>query len=506
MKRHQNRFILMVLVALSAILQGCVYGITRDASSNNPVADASIWTYARCAGNGCADNTIGSWVITKTRTDGSFIYDAYGYSVDPSEIMYVYPHPGQEALQLLYFKMGYQSVTVWHLPNYTKYTSGGKTYYYTVVPSVYFCPIGAADTDGDGICDDAEARYGTDPNSADTDGDSLSDNAELFGFGGLDLRYYGADPRHRDVFLEIDYYPGLKPDDTAIQMVVDAFADAPVSNPDGTTGIDLHVLVDDQIAAADVDNDLNPAWTDFDLIKDDYFETRRNRAFHYALFANQFNGSRYSGLSRGIPGHDFIVSLGTWSTPGGTIQQQAGTMMHEFGHNLGLRHGGNEDANYKPNYLSIMNYNYQLVGLRVDGTGGIVDYSRLQVAVVNENRVNEARAFAPLAGSPTTEADLTHYGVRMRTCSGDRVWLTGNAGANLDFDRDGAVENFWQVEDLNGDCDHRDSHAHSINDWDKLVFHGGGSIGDDILGDVSGEIEILVTPEDMEPCATEDDA
>ena len=46
-----------------------------------------------------------------------------------------------------------------------------------------------------------------------------------------------------------------------------------------------------------------------------------------------------------------------------TVNFQAATIMHEFGHNLGLRHGGDEDQNYKPNYYSIMNYMYQLSGL-----------------------------------------------------------------------------------------------------------------------------------------------
>src|SRR5438128_225063 len=45
------------------------------------------------------------------------------------------------------------------------------------------------------------------------------------------------------------------------------------------------------------------------------------------------------------------------------INVQSSTLMHELGHNLGLHHGGDEDTNYKPNYLSIMNYMYQLEGL-----------------------------------------------------------------------------------------------------------------------------------------------
>ena len=41
------------------------------------------------------------------------------------------------------------------------------------------------------------------------------------------------------------------------------------------------------------------------------------RFFHYALFANTYGTTTSSGLSRGIPAHDLIVTLGGWSTPGG---------------------------------------------------------------------------------------------------------------------------------------------------------------------------------------------
>lgn len=40
--------------------------------------------------------------------------------------------------------------------------------------------------------------------------------------------------------------------------------------------------------------------------------------------------------------------------------------MHELGHNLGLKHGGADLCiNYKPHYLSIMNYTYQANGIPV---------------------------------------------------------------------------------------------------------------------------------------------
>jgi hypothetical protein len=77
------------------------------------------------------------------------------------------------------------------------------------------------------------------------------------------------------------------------------------------------------------------------------------------------------------PGNDFILSQGGFrdrniSPPS---LAQGGTFMHELGHNLGLNHGGplfsagnatvvdQVKLNYKPNYLSVMNYNHQILGV-----------------------------------------------------------------------------------------------------------------------------------------------
>ena len=63
----------------------------------------------------------------------------------------------------------------------------------------------------------------------------------------------------------------------------------------------------------------------------------------------------HASLTFGDGASDFVVSLGGWSGQTGTQDQQAGTYKHELGHNLGLRHGGEDHTQWKPNYLSIMN-------------------------------------------------------------------------------------------------------------------------------------------------------
>ena len=50
----------------------------------------------------------------------------------------------------------------------------------------------------------------------------------------------GANPNHKDLFVEIDVVPGMTLSSTAIQHVKDAFAQAYVWNPAGELGIKLH--------------------------------------------------------------------------------------------------------------------------------------------------------------------------------------------------------------------------------------------------------------------------
>src|SRR5262249_44094482 len=95
-------------------------------------------------------------------------------------------------------------------------------------------------------------------------------------------------------------------------------------------------------------------------------------SFRYTAFVNALSTGRPGwGF---VPGSDFVVALGNqseqttknacgWGAYSWDLREcygeyQAAVFMHELGHSLGLDHGGTDDVNNKPNYLSIMNYSY----------------------------------------------------------------------------------------------------------------------------------------------------
>jgi hypothetical protein len=272
----------------------------------------------------------------------------------------------------------------------------------------------------------------------DTDEDALYDHWETPG-GGIDFdgdglidlplgsAPYLANPSRKDIFVEVDSMDGLAPSDAALRQVEASFSNAPANSGP----ITLHLMKDTSesvpfqtniaysrvagLCAAD------PNTSDFNQIKRDSFGTVTERAsgskvinakalaFRYALFGYRqatgaaggvctSNGS--SGVAGSILSDSFFVTLGFPSPaalkayagnnclPGETLavcgqrEAEAGTLMHEFGHTLGLRHGGSADDNHKPNYFSLMSYNYQFKN--VDPNRAL-DYSRETLDSLNEN-------------------------------------------------------------------------------------------------------------------------
>jgi hypothetical protein len=455
-------------------LEGCVTGNVADATSKSGIQGVTVTAEGSCSGTGCPG---GGTTTTTSKAGGIWVFDAYGDENGANDVQTVTPASGQEAIPLVFTNPGYQGTTVYHHPNYVQKTYNNKQYEESDVQQVYLCKVGALDSDGDGLCDDAEAAYGTNKLARDTDGDSIDDRAEVLGGSGLDLRYYGASATHKDVFIYADYYS--KPIQAGLDQVVAAFAASPVSNPDGATGIKLHIILGQQIAAADTNtNIIGPLagdWSQFDAIKNKYFPARYANYAHYVLFADRYDSGSSSGISRGIPAHDFLVTLGGWPVKYGTQLQQAGTLMHEFGHNLGLRHGGNEDRNYKPNYLSIMSYRYQVVGLEKSGTDGILDYSRFTLSGVAENNLHESWGIG-VTGT-TTAAQVAGYGVKLGS-----GLINGSITGPLDFNANGIYDPGQEAVDLDGNGVSNDVFINSLNDWQFLIYSGSATGGGAITG------------------------
>ena len=372
----------------------------------------------------------------------------------------------------------------------------------------------------------------------DVDGDGIPDLWESNGvtLNGqfIDLPSMGANPNKPDVFLQIDWMQDATHNqsltNTAIQQVVTAFANAPYVSPTGSVGINMHV---DQGPGSTLNfttgatwgalskaqsipwqNNLGTLtsgqynWTQFQAIKSANFDPNgRSPIFHYIIAANYQEAppsggtqNTSSGISRGIGTSDLLITLAGFNGGVGSNQQQAGTLMHEFGHNLGLLHGGNENINYKPNYLSIMNYLYQLRGLDLGATAGVVDYAGGAFPVVgplNEGNLNEGVALG-VSGVGTGSRCAVPISVNS---SGFQNQYTVNANGAFDWNCDSSISFGAVSYDTNGSGG-VDGGLTSYNDWANIQLRV-GAIGD--LGAASlpmtSDLEPVI-PWDLIPPAT----
>jgi hypothetical protein len=261
----------------------------------------------------------------------------------------------------------------------------------------------------------------------DSDHDALPDNWEINGINGIDLKKMGADPNRADIFVHLDWMKGMKLSSDQIRKVVTAFDKSPYVNPDKSLGINLHVdqgpdsimnfkedKTWDKLSRAKeiplvpmlgtTDAKGEYVWKDFDDIKNSSFvPTGRVPVFRYVLSSYKFSELQGRvGLARGLStesfygSSDIVLGLGSAYGGGSAYKEfvQGATLMHELGHNLSLRHGGNDDINNKPNYVSIMNYIFN-EGLFKGDTKWLLDYSNRKMPTLNETALDETAGLGP---------------------------------------------------------------------------------------------------------------
>ncbi len=225
-------------------------------------------------------------------------------------------------------------------------------------------PAGTLDADNDGIPDSAEVSGGT--------------------YNGLDLYAMGARTGKRDLFIEVDNMtsadPGLNPQREALDKVVAAFAphniavhfDTGNAFASGFNPASYNLGNSTRTVPYTSSISLSPSdglASSLYALKAQNMDFARNLIFHYLILGSsqKLSGAKGSSGVAELNGNDFLTTFGGWgfnrtnaNNTNLLINLQATTIMHELGHNLNLLHGGDEDTNFKPNYFSIMNYEYQL--------------------------------------------------------------------------------------------------------------------------------------------------
>lgn len=374
----------------------------------------------------------------------------------------------------------------------------------------------------------------------DTDGDGLPDVWELYGVDtnndgivDLPIHEWGADPNKPDIFIEVDWMnkpsPGklsfsnerggsLAPTKAQLQTVYDAFKnhDINIHIDAGSNSVGFESV--QNWASYSGSNEIpytkvfyvgteSTGYQEWHTLVDQNFARERLPVFRHCMFVNQYTqessqvnhpwseSCKSSGIADNIPGQCFIVAnqgLGV-NVEDVTV---SGTFMHELGHTLGLKHGGQDHENYKPNYLSIMNYSFQLQGLNPTKE---INYSDYKLNDIDENAIDE---FNPLDSNLLTPTGLitTWYVYD----SANKIYIKKsydiafpinwnlNADANGNPVQDSPYKMNINKEDVNGKQTF--TVLKSYTDWDKLIYKG-GSIGDVSKASTSTSFDVYTESE-----------
>lgn len=406
------------------------------------------------------------------------------------------------------------------------------------------------DTDGDGLLDIWESSTSTlfDPNGqalpnlhamgADPDQKDLfveigyMEAADGTTYGGVPKAAHSHLPSHETLKLVGEAF--LKAPTGAIKVHFDVGGDV-TSYPSPPAGAPDYIIrtadarggeAIDEMDTVCARGETDPPWvcqfseypgtvgwkSGFRYLRDELLDSNRKDMFHYAFFAHaiglpksedqespDFHVPRTNTGIGDFPGGDVMVTLGAFSDvsglPVGTPFMQASTLMHELGHNMERRHGGEaREPNCKPTYLSVMNYLYQLRGLLDDAGKPHLDFSSAINPEIDEASLADGALqnmsysyrlgwFAPLLGSY-----LEGRGTAAKShCDGsplagevDMVRIDARTAASeIDWNANGLAEsNFAQDVNFNGRLDGDGLPFPALvgsDDWSSILLNQIGS-------------------------------
>ncbi len=319
----------------------------------------------------------------------------------------------------------------------------------------------------------------------------------------IDLPAMGADVNRPDIFIQLDWMADATHSDAlsaaAIKRVVDAFASSPYRSPTGSIGINLHIdagpnsvmnhttgatwgalsralkvthVTNFGVAKVDASNNaVSYNWAAFDAVKSQaggFISTGRAPIFRYGICAHRLGVATNSGSARTSPGSDMILSLATFAAL--TDQIAAGTLMHEIGHLLGLDHGGGDAVNFKPNYVSLMNYAWQTLGLTKNGVSGILDYSNIALDQLFEGALDERSG----VGKNAAGVAIRHWVPGAGGGAGAFVQVA-DGSQPIDWNGDGVATSQSLAFDINRDA--AQTLLLPYDDWANLKLVGGAISG-----------------------------
>ncbi|KGJ94012.1 fibronectin type III domain-containing protein [Colwellia psychrerythraea] len=365
----------------------------------------------------------------------------------------------------------------------------------------------------------------------DNDQDGIPDCAEEPGktFFGMPVYDWGARKNTTDIFLEVDYMSkessndlGTEPRREAFEKVKQIFAEHgynlhfDVGNLYGqgpenfNLGGGQAVQYSPWIGLSDWQNEYDgyhdvPGMKNNDLYPGVfsympvYFDNKPERArlFYYSLFASSqaASGQGSSGQAPDYFDQYFYVSLGrnNWNFSVASeaetnrlINSQASLIMHEFGHILGLSHGGWPDKypsyepNYKPNYTSVMNYSYALSGTphNKNGNEGEMISDRHHASVRWNQNANCAELLNNKYGAGSGRRNIPgglsedwrtfnlDYSYGSHANLSESSYNEASVLGGQDFNCNGNIENTTGPFDLNYDNSH--SNMRDYNDWSNI--------------------------------------